>query len=307
METNTETVDTSDSTDVVPEEATTSVEVSTTPPEDKPTGDRQPTDRKSRKAQRLDVEAAERRAKEWEQQLAQERQERQRMDRELAEMRGQLTARQQQAQTQDRTQERQTRIADLRRQAKSQLGLSAQLATAGRTAEADKAWDEYQRLNDEADDVRDEMRDEKRWESRRNELQQNAPNPQAAQALVGHETAFPWLTTNQEAINMADTRLTYLINAGRPFNRQTVIESLAWTAKAMGLGGHSAPSDQQRQRYNGVPGGEGPGNGEGPKTIKMGRHEEAMARAAYPHLEARDAYRQWAKDIAARTAGNPDE
>lgn len=306
METNTETVDTNDTPDVTPEEATTDVEVKTGS-EDKTPVDRQPTDRKSRKAQRLDVEAAERRANEFKQTLETERQERLRIDRELAEMRGRLEERQRSTQTQDKTAERQSKINQLRQQAKSHLSMSAQLAAAGRTAEADKAWDEYQRLNDEADDVRDELRDEKRWESRRAEIQQGMPDPQAAQALIGFEGQYPWLTSNKEAVETADIRLTWLVNNGRPFNRQTVNEALAWTAKQMALGGHSAPSDQQRRLYGGVPGGEGPGSGgEGPKTIKMGRHEEALARAAYPQLEAKDAYKQWAKDISARNADNDD-
>jgi hypothetical protein len=40
--------------------------------------------------------------------------------------------------------------------------------------------------------------------------------------------------------------------------------------------------------------------------VKMGRHEEALAKAAYPHLEAKDAYRQWAKEVGSRTGGEDD-
>jgi len=299
METQTETVET-ETPDVEPVEATTEVE--TTPVETPAAVDRPPSDRKNRKAQRLDVEAAERRAQEFQRSLETERQERQRIEREVAEMRQERQQRDRQTQSQSQAEQTKEKIASLRRVAQMHLARSAQL----QGAEAQKAWDEFQRCEDEARDLRDEMRDNERWEKRKGELQQQMPNPQATQALAGHETAYPWLTTNQEAVNMADTRLTYLMNAGRPLNRQTVVEALSWTARAMGLGGHQPATDAQRARYGGIPGGEGAGNGEGPRTIKMGRHEEALAKAAYPQLEAKQAYKQWAKDVAARQSGDDD-
>jgi hypothetical protein len=38
----------------------------------------------------------------------------------------------------------------------------------------------------------------------------------------------------------------------------------------------------------------------------MGRDEEALARAAYSHLEAKDAYKQWALDMSRRMTDNDD-
>jgi len=77
-------------------------------------------------------------------------------------------------------------------------------------------------------------------------------------------------------------------------------EAITYAAAKLGIGGQSAPTDAQRQRYAGIPGGEGAGGGNERKTIKMDRHAEALAKAAYPHLEAKDAYRQWAKDVSQR-------
>jgi hypothetical protein len=284
-----------------PEEATTDVEVTAPDPERTPVERPQQSDRKNRKAQRLDVEAAERRAQEIQKTLESERAERQRMDRELAEMRGRLTERERASQGDDKHAKTRDQIAALRKQAKAHLFFSAKATDPN---QADKEWEEHQRLMDEADDLRDSMRDESRWEKRRGEIQQQLPNQAHQQAIIGHETQFPWLLNNQEAIETADVRLTYLLNKGAEMNRQTVASALAWTAQKMGLGGHTPPTESQRARYGGIPAGEGAGGGNERRTIKMGRHEEALAKAAYPQLEAKDAFKQWAKDVAARQGDN---
>lgn len=299
MDTATETVETGDE-EVAIEPATQDVEVTPSEPaEQTPTDKPVPIDRKSRKQARLDVEAAEKRATEFQSQLSQERAEGARRDREIAEMRGQLAERARHGENVNQQTEALKKIGELRRQARSHLFFAAQTKD---DSAAERAWSEHDRLNDEANDLRDELRDGERWAKRRGEIQQSMPNPAAAQAMMGHETQFPWLLSNQEAVSRADSELTRLVNMGHPFNRQTAVMALTWTAKAMGLGGHSVPSEAQRARYGGIPGGEGPGSGNTPRTIKMGRHEEALAKAAYPQLEAKDAYKQWAKDVSARTA-----
>lgn len=303
MDTQTETVET-EPTDVDTVEATTDVEIPSGEQEAKTPVDRPATgDRKSRKQARLDVEAADKRANEVQQELQRERAEGQRRDRELAEMRGRLEERERRGENVDKQTDTVKKIGELRKQARAQLYFASR---AGDEAAAEKAWAEHDRLNDEANDLRDELRDAPRWEKRRGELAQNMPNPAVAATLSGHETQFPWLLSNQEAVSRADAELTRLVQSGHPFNRQTAVMALAWTAKAMGLGGHTPPTSAQRAAYGGVPGGEGAGGGGGPRTIKMGRHEEAMAKAAYPQLEAKDAFKQWAKDIAARTGGDDD-
>lgn len=302
METKTETVDTDD--EVVTEPATQDVEVPAADPPEQLTPVERPVngDRKSRKQARLDVEAAEKRYTETQQELARERQEGQRRDREIAEMRGQLQGRARQGENVSKQTEAMDQAAELRKQARSHLFFASQ---ARDESAAEKAWKEHDKLNREAARIENNLDRDEWWEQKRGEVTRDIPNPQVAAALTGHETQFPWLLTNQEALSRADSELTRLQQAGHPLNRQTAIMALTWTAKAMGLGGHTPPTDAQRARYGGVPGGEGAGGAAGPRTIKMGRHEEALAKAAYPQLEAKDAFKQWAKEVGNR--GGSDE
>jgi hypothetical protein len=278
------------------EEATTDVEV-TAPDVDKTPVERpQQSERKNRKAQRLDVEAAQRARDEIQKTLEAERAERQRIDRELAEMRGRLTERERSTQTQDKHAQTRDKIAALRKQAKAHLFFSAQAKDPN---QSEKEWEEHQRLMDEADDLRDSMRDESRWEKRRGEIQQGV-NPEVLQEKMYFSAKFPFLEGNRRAQALADAEFSELVQGGRPANRQTMEQAITSAAKTLGLGGQSAPTESQRARYGGIPAGEGAGGGNERRTIKMGRHEEALAKAAYPQLEAKDAYKEWAKSMAAR-------
>ena len=88
--------------------------------------------------------------------------------------------------------------------------------------------------------------------------------------------------------------------------RDTVAEAVTWTAKVLQRGGNQTPTAGQRALYGGVSSGEGPGGGDDrPRVPPLNRDTEALARAAYPHLEARQAYKQWQKDMTARD--NDDE
>jgi len=266
------------------------------------TGEKRPP-RKERRANVLREakearEAAEKEREEWRQRHTQ-------TEAQLAELRARMEERERTSQNQGQAEQRKARVDQLRQQAKSHLSMSAQFAAAGRTAEADKAWEEYQRLNDEAEDLRDELRDEARWEKRRGEIQQSMPNQQAAQALIGFEGQYPWLTSNKEAVEAADVRLTQLINNGRPFNRQTVNEALAWTAKLLRLGGHQ-PSDASRQRYIGTSQRDGEadsGGSGGSMTAEDVRNNLALKRMAlltFNTLDPEQAYAKYAKEIGSK-------
>lgn len=283
---------------VATEEATTDVEVPPAPDVEKTPVERPvSSDRKTRKMQRLDVEAAQRARDEIQRTLEAERQERQRIDRELAEVRGRLAERDRSTQSEDKHAQTRDKIAALRKQAKAHLFFSSQ---AKDPTQAEKEWDEHQRLMDEADDLRDSIRDEGRWEKRRGEIQQQGGDPQVAQERAYLSAKYPFLEDNLEARALADAKFKVLVGSGKPRSRQTMEQAITDAARTLGLGGQSTPTNAERMRYGGIPSGEGPGNGTERRTIKMGRHEEALAKAAYPHLEAKDAYKQWAKDIAGR-------
>jgi hypothetical protein len=282
-----------------PEEATTDVEV-TAPDVDKTPVERpQSSDRKSRKAQRLDVEAALKAREEIQKTLEAERAERQRIDRELAEMRGRLTERERSTQTQDKHAQTRDKIAALRKQAKAHLFFSAQ---AKDPTQSEKEWEEHQRLMDEADDLRDSMRDESRWEKRRGEIQQTGVDPGLIQEKMYFAAKFPFLDGNRRVQALADAEFSELVQGGRPANRQTMEQAITSAAKTLGLGGQSQPTESQRARYGGVPAGEGAAGGNEPRKIRVGRQEDALAKAAMnvinPHLDSKAAVKEWARLMA---------
>lgn len=299
MDTQTEnTEDTSN--DVVPEESTT--EVTPTETRETPTvNERPPQSRQDRKRQRIDVEAAQKERDAIRAELERERAENARRDREIAEMRGRWEASQRQTQQQDKHAEKKTKITNLRDQAWAQMALAAK----SQGEESIKYRQEYQRLMDEADDIRDEIRAEGRWEKQRGEIAAQIPNPQAQQDLAWLNANYPWLATDEDAQALADSRIKILLQKGRPMSRELAAEAITWAAQYLKRGGHTAPTNGQRQLYAGIPAGEGPGGSERPRSIKMGRDEEALARAAYSHLEPKEAYKQWAKDMLSRD--NDDE
>jgi hypothetical protein len=302
MDTQTETTETE--SEVVPEEEAREVPVEELTPVERPTAEPRQS-RQERKAKRLDVESAQRERDEIKARFETEAQERQRLATELAEIRGRLQERQQQTQQIDKNEQTKSKVAELRKQAKFHLFLSAK---AQDQATADKEWDEHKRLEDEANDLRDEMRDAERWEKRRGEITQSLPNGSAQAERARIDAKFPWLEASEEAQALADARMKALLKSGRPGSRETAYEAIAWAGQKLGLGGGGgSPTNGQRQLYSGIPSGEGPGGGgDNRKTIKMGRHEEALARAAYSHLEAKDAYKQWAKDMSARMSDNDE-
>ena len=301
METQTETTET-ESEDVAPEPEAREVTVETAP-EERPAAEPRSI-RQGRKAQRLDVESAQRERDEIKARFQTEAQERQRLATELAEIRGRLQERQQQTQQVDKNEQTKSKISELRKQAKFHLFLSAK---AQDQSTADKEWDEHKRLEDEANDLRDDMRDDARWEKRRGEITSSMPDPAMQAERQYIDARFPWLEGSQEAQALADGRMRVLTKSGRPANRETAMEAITWAGQKLGLGGGgTVPTNGQRQLYSGIPSGEGAGGGDSRKTIKMGRDEEALARAAYSHLEPKQAYKQWAKDMASRMADNDD-
>lgn len=297
MDTATESVDTTE--DVSPEPEAADVEVPAQEPDEQKTPVERPqqSTRQARKQQRIDVEAAQRQAAEVRQQLEMERIERTRMAQELAEVRAHVEAGQRQSQTQSRAEQAKSKITQLRDQAWMHMERAA-VAKDAQSALHERQ--EYQRLMDEAEDTRREIWAEQERERIKAQMWERAADPALLEEKMYLSSRYPELETNVELRSLADGRFNALVTKGRQPSRQLMEEAITYAAAKLGIGGQSAPTDAQRQRYAGIPGGEGAGGGNERRTIKMGRHEEAMAKAAYPQLEAKDAFRQWAKDVAAR-------
>lgn len=214
-----------------------------------------------------------------------------------------LEERERSTQNNDRTAQAKERITKLRQQAKSQLALSAQSKD---PAQADKYWDEFQRLNDEADDLRDELRDAERWEKRKGELAGQIPDQGLMEEKQYIQAKYPWVTTNVEGRSLADGRFAALVASGRPPTRQTMEEALTYAARTLRLGGSSAPSEASRQRYVGTSGRDGEmdsGGSGGTMSADDVRNDLALKRMAlslYNTLDPEQAYAKFAKEVGTK-------
>lgn len=218
-----------------------------------------------------------------------------------------LEERERQSQTSNETTQKRDKINALRRQAKTHLAMSAQL----KGAEAEKEWDEFQRLNDEADDLRDELRDADRWEKRKSEITGQLPNQGLIEEKQYLQARYPWLSTNVEGRSLADGRFQALVANGRPPTRQTMEEAITYAAKILRLGGNGAPNPASRNAYVGTGQRDGEGDGGGSSgtmtadDVKGNLSLKRMALGAYPQLDPEQAYVKFAKEIGTK-ALRPD-
>lgn len=217
-----------------------------------------------------------------------------------------LEERERSSQTQSESQKNQARITQLRGQAKSHLGLSGQYAAAGRTADADREWAEFERLNDEANDIRNEMKDAERWEKRKGEIAGQLPNQGLMEEKQYIQAKYPWVATSHEGRSLADGRFAALVANGRPPTRQTMEEAITYAAKMLRLGGGGTQSPASRNAYVGVGGRDGEGDGGGTggtmtaEDVRNNLGLKRMALSLYNNLDEQQAYAKFAKDIGTK-------
>lgn len=214
-----------------------------------------------------------------------------------------IEERERQSQTTTQAAQAKERIAAIRRQAKTQLAMSAQSKD---PEQAERYWDEFQRLNDEADDLRDELRDAERWEKRKGEIAGAMPNQGIIEEKQYFQAKYPWVATNVEARSLADGRFATLVANGRPATRQTMEEAVTYAAKVLRIGGTGAPNPASRNAYVGMGqrDGEGDGGGTGgTMTAEDVRNNLALKRMAlqiYNNLDEQQAYAKFAKEIGTK-------
>lgn len=251
--------------------------------------------RKDFRQARVDVEAARAEAAEIRRALEAERGERQRIDRELAELRA--TAR--------TVAERNTddgfkqKLTQLRAKANQHLVIAAQ--NDKNPAIAQREMEAYYDTLDEIQDARHEHR-----ESRRQPAQtQSGPDPAALAMWSALSAEHDWLNDDAhvKARQSAGHYASALIAQGKPDNLQTYREACAMAAQAFKIGGRQAPTSGQRARYTGVPSRSGDSENDGREVVRMGRHEESMAEAAYAHLPPEEAHKAWARDVGRHVNG----
>jgi hypothetical protein len=266
------------------------------------TADDRPSRKERRAAKGMDFKAE---LKARDEQIALERNERSRLEREFAELRGRFAER---AESTPKKDPYADQIAELEKAAKADLKAAA-AAMEKNPAEAERLVDEHNK----------KMREitllavEQRQQAKQAEAQKNAPQPLSPQEYSDGERVvqeFPWITSNTQARVIVDDLIARMTASGQPRNYTTFKAAAAYVAQSLGLGGQTPPSNEQRQRYGGVRGGEGANGGSTTTAapVEMGKHQVALARAlanregkGASDAEAQEA---WMKKVGTRIAGN---
>lgn len=233
-------------------------------------------------------DAAERSARETSERIA-------RVERENAEMRGFLAAQQRQG---DPAAELKARIDQLDTEAQEHLKRSAIASAAKDTEMASREMKAYHAKIREASRLETRAEMEPEIERRIGEVQQTVPSHElmGIRDRIGRE--FPWAYTNPRANVLTDAIHAEMVAAGRPPGYETLRAAAAEASKMLGLGGRAAPTQQQRQRFAGVPGGEGAGGGEGAVQVPWGPAEKKLAAKAFPNLDPAEAKAKWLSKMA---------
>lgn len=221
-----------------------------------------------------------------------------RLEQTVSEMRGYLAAQAQRTQ-QDPNASIDKRIEALEDEADNHLERAAQYAVAKDTAGQRREMRAYNAKLREATVLAYEARSKPELEQRFQQMQQNMPDPALQSIHAQALQEFPWLSTDQDAEALANEKLRRLIQSGKPKTLATIREACTDTAKRLGIGGRQAPTQQQRQRFTGVPGGEGAGGGGGDAKgePEYNRTNRALAAKAFPALEGKKQWRAFVKMV----------
>lgn len=267
--------------------------------DDKTPTDRQeaaPAERKTRKdyreGKKLDWKA-ELRARD--EQIAAERQERSRLEREFAELKGRFVERH----SKDNEVDYEAKIESLQDKANQHLA-NAHAAGQNQALAKQEMANYYKVMREISRTDREAERAKEAQEQQGQQQQAQELPPQVQSDIVRIFHEFPWMRTNHSARYESDLLIDSMVRDGHPNNYATFRAAAAQVAQAHSLGGRQAPSNAARQRFAGVGGGEGDGGSSAPRTVKMGDHQRRMAEARYPELSAEQAHVKWAKEIGSK-------
>jgi hypothetical protein len=275
-------------------------------PSDKPNETpEQRQSRKERRANRMREEqekarAAEERYSNLERQF-------QEQSRQLAETRGYVNALGQRQQG-DPEVARKAKIDSLSDEADRHLQNAGLAAKAGDQARARAEMRAYEAKQREIYRVEDEPNRAAELDRRMGEFRSQQPLQMTPQLIAMREefnSKFPWLKTNRKARAAVDFEISQELQAGRPFTVEMAIAKAAEVEKEFNLKRAPGPAtERQRAAFSAPGGGEAGGadDGDGPITVKMGKAEKIMAHKLYPHLDATEAEKKWAKDVGAPEA-----
>lgn len=229
-----------------------------------------------------------------------------------------------------RAKDLEARISQIQQQQSQMQGwLQAQQAPQGDPyqAELDRVWEEQQRLASEFETMvskgalTDDLK--KQYWQRHRQLDEYKSRVSYERAQANDPRNSPQYQHNQEIIRWLNRQHADVVNhhqrdaiiyaaqgeymrmvaKGAPKdNFETYEKAMAATKRDWGLTKRPAPTDNQRERFAGVP--RGGGSGEAPRTVALSKAEQKMAVARYRGIakDETEAYRMWAKDIAAQRA-----
>lgn len=211
----------------------------------------------------------------------------------IANIQGQLQARQQQGGNVD------PRAAQLH-------GLRAKIEqTVARMGTGDAAAvSEWHDLREQEGNLIADMR----FDRRASELQANQPKP-LDPILATVAAKHDWITTDHEARQYAEGQVAKLVRQEKrnmqdpAIRRATLLEAAAITERDLGIGGApAAPSESQRQRYQGTTGSAGgAGQGaQGGQMVGLSSDQRALAQGMFRHLEPEQAWQEWWKQIGSK-------
>jgi len=135
---------------------------------------------------------------------------------------------------------------------------------------------------------------------RRGVGRQVSPEQQQEQAITAViKSQNPDIASNPRAWDYARAEWERLRILGKKEGWELIGEVMRNTRQALRMAdpnGRPAPTEAVRRKFSGVGGGGG-GVPEGPRTVVMTKAQQNMAKAMYPKLEPKDAYKQWAKKV----------
>ncbi len=222
--------------------------------------------------------------------LATERQERERLAREVSRLSGYVESETQRRQSTEGMPDVSGQVTRLRREAQMHLERSAVLAKAGDRSGAEAAMDAWEDKMEEARELRRAPQraaeTERMVADRIQQMQgQNIPAHLQAQALrLAQE--FPAVHTNQDFRDFVDMKLVQYQREGKPLSYENMRAAMAEGARLLRIGGQQAPTEQQRQRFQGVSQGESGGGGDGgPVRVPWEQADKKFAQHMFPTLE----------------------
>lgn len=224
--------------------------------------------------------------------LERERTERQRFAEQLAELRGQLSARP--AAPTPTSSPLDDQLKSNRKDMENALDRMSRGDTAA-VEEWHRAREKEQRLISRAE-----------AEEVANERAKNAPRPMDP-VLAEITAKHPWLQTDEDAKAIAEANVRRLVRKeGRDMSnpvvrRQTLLQAAAEAARDLELGGEGdEPTEPRTERYRGVAGQSSGAGRSGKTVVSLTGEQKAQAEALFRHLEPEAAHREWFAKIGAR-------